>query len=88
MSAIHAAAQGKFVVAGIQGGEMKDAMANGHVAVVVSGAPDAKGFPMAYSGQLGGLGWQNVSIRQQFFATDLDSGAVTYAALSWDTPFA
>jgi hypothetical protein len=73
-----AADAGRFVVAGLKGGEQIEPSEHGHVVVVVSG-PLAHGkYPSAYWGRLGGVGARDQTINWAWRAGDRD--AVIYAA--------
>lgn len=73
-----AADAGKFVVAGLKGGEQETPSVHGHVVVVVSGPLGNGHYPTAYWGKLGGVGEKFKTINYAWRAGDRDK--VTYAA--------
>jgi hypothetical protein len=74
-----AAANGKFVIAGLRGAEQTQPDEHGHVVVIVAGGPLAQDrFPFAYWGRLGGGGERNQTINFAWRHPDCDN--VTYAA--------
>jgi hypothetical protein len=78
-AAEQAAADGKFVVAGLKGSEQAAPSPHGHVVVVVAGTPLAHGkYPFAYWGSLNGNGQKNQTINLAWREDDRDS--VSYAA--------
>ena len=82
-TAAQAAAQGRLVVAGLNGANQQvPDPAHGHVVVVVQG-PLAHGlYPTAYWGQLGGVGRKDAGLNWAWRAGDRDN--IVYGAI--DTP--
>ena len=76
-AAAEAAGRGEFVVAALRGDKQKLKNANGHVVVVVAGAPNRGRYPFAYWGQLGGVGRKNETINWAWSVDDRDK--VIYA---------
>jgi hypothetical protein len=72
-AAAQAAAQGRFVVAGLNGADQQvPDPAHGHVVVVVQG-PLAHGlYPTAYWGQLGGVGKKDMTLNWAWREGDRD----------------
>jgi hypothetical protein len=71
-AAAEAAGQGRFVIAGLKGGDQQVPSAHGHVVVVVAGQPAEGRYPVAYWGRLGGGGRQNTPINYAWTAADRD----------------
>jgi hypothetical protein len=74
LTAAAQAAQGRFVVAGLNGADQQvPDPAHGHVVVVVQG-PLAHGlYPTAYWGQLGGVGKKDTTLNWAWTAGDRDN---------------
>ena len=72
-SAANAAAQGRLVIAGLNGADQANPdPAHGHVVVVVQG-PLAHGlYPTAYWGQLGGVGKKDTTLNWAWTEADRD----------------
>jgi hypothetical protein len=77
-AAAQAASDGKLVLGGLKGGELRHPQQHGHIVVVVSGDLNRGKYPHAYWGQLGGVGQQDQTINWAWTEDDRDH--VTYAA--------
>ena len=66
------AAQGKFVIAGLKGADQQVPDAHGHVVVVVQGQPAQSLYPVAYWGQLGGVGKKDMTLNWAWRQGDRD----------------
>ncbi len=72
-TAAQAAAQGRFVVAGLNGADQQvPDPAHGHVVVVVQGPLAHGAYPTAYWGQLGGVGKKDMTLNWAWTAGDRD----------------
>jgi len=73
------AAQGRLVIAGLNGADQQVPDPHGHVVVIVAG-PLAHGlYPTAYWGQLGGVGKKDMTLNWAWRAGDRDH--VVYGAI-------
>lgn len=79
VAAERAAADGRFVVAGLRGSDQAKPSEHGHVVVVVKGELAHGLYPPAYWGRLGGVGSKDTTINFAWNRTDRDK--VIYAAL-------
>ena len=78
LSAADAAADGKFVVAGLRGDEQAKPDEHGHVVVVVAGPLAHDKYPTAWWGSLGGHPGQGQTLNWAWNTQDRDN--ITYAA--------
>jgi hypothetical protein len=79
VAAAEAAAQGRLVIAGLNGADQQVPDAHGHVVVVVQGALAHGLYPTAYWGQLGGVGKKDMTLNWAWRAGDRDH--VVYGAI-------
>lgn len=77
------AAEGRFVIAGLEGHNHVPSRAHGHVVVVVDGQLAHEKYPTAYWGMLGGVGKKAATLNWAWNNTDRD--AVVYAAVQNDS---
>ena len=73
------AAQGRLVIAGLNGADQQEPDAHGHVVVVVQGDLAHGLYPTAYWGQLGGIGKKRTPLNWAWREGDRDH--VTYGAI-------
>ncbi|HEX4505932.1 MAG TPA: hypothetical protein VH722_09400 [Alphaproteobacteria bacterium] len=73
------AAQGRLVIAGLNGADQQAPDAHGHVVVVVQGALAHGLYPTAYWGQLGGVGKKDMTLNWAWREGDRDN--ITYGAI-------
>jgi len=74
-----AAADGRFVVAGMRGSDQTRPAEHGHVVVVVKGELAHDRYPSAYWGKLGDIGKKNKTLNHAWNRQDRDR--IIYAAL-------
>jgi len=80
VQAERAAADGRFVVAGMRGSDQAKPAEHGHVVVVVKGELDRRGlYPPAYWGRLGNVGDKNKTLNFAWNPQDRDR--ITYATM-------
>jgi len=73
------AARGRLVIAGLRGADQQAPDAHGHVVVVVQGPLAHDLYPIAYWGQLGGVGKKDMTLNWAWRAGDRDH--VVYGAI-------
>jgi len=73
------AAQGRLVIAGLNGADQQEPDAHGHVVVVVQGPLAHGSYPTAYWGQLGGVGKKDMTLNWAWREGDRDH--VIYGAI-------
>ncbi|HUL05716.1 MAG TPA: hypothetical protein VLV76_05245 [Candidatus Acidoferrum sp.] len=79
IQAERAAADGRFVIAGMRGSDQAAPAEHGHVVVVVRGELARDRYPPAYWGRLGGVGSRNKTLNFAWNPQDRDR--IVYAAL-------
>ena len=79
VEAARSAAAGRFVVAGLKGGDQAAPSQHGHVVVVVKGDLAHEKYPTAYWGRLGAVGSKAQTINFAWNSQDRDK--VVYAAM-------